>query len=326
MRAQAGGRAGRDRRAWSTTSRAELKPPLDKYVESLPKMQSGIESYAEKLKTRGAVKDVDQSIQEVGGAFSADVTPESVAFEKFLVCAIPDLDKKKDIQGVLEFLADACKKDPVPFMTKVRADCGPLVQNVDKDAQAGAVEDVQGQRQEVLRGGRSASCRPGSTAASARARARRCSTSRSFLTAAGDYMEARGELVQTAKETAARITGQPLPSAKEGSAAGRERKEGRPRRRVTGRATIVHRGPWTAFAGRRLGVSSDLMRGKVVEQVVESSPTDRNVQVRSLLMVTAVGVLAIAGAIAVTTYRNAAARARRIPPRPCRLADRRLGL
>ena len=51
------------------------------------------------------------------------------------------------------------------------------------------------------------------------------------------------------------------------------------------------------------------MRGKVVERVVESAPTDRNVQIRSLLMVTAVGVLAIAGAIAVTTYRNAAARA-----------------
>ena len=67
-------------------------------MASLPKMQAGIESYAEKLKSRGAVKDVDQSIQEVGGAFSTDVTPESVAFEKFLVCAIPGLDKMKDVQ------------------------------------------------------------------------------------------------------------------------------------------------------------------------------------------------------------------------------------
>jgi hypothetical protein len=49
------------------------------------------------------------------------------------------------------------------------------------------------------------------------------------------------------------------------------------------------------------------MRGKVVEPVV--ARTDRNVQVRSLLFVTAVGVVAVAGAIAVTTYRNAAARA-----------------
>src|SRR5262245_46038427 len=84
---------------------AELKPPLDKYLASLPKLQEGIESYAEKVKGRGAVKDVDASIQEVGAAFTPDVTPESVAFEKFMVCAIPDLDKKKDIQEVLEYMA-----------------------------------------------------------------------------------------------------------------------------------------------------------------------------------------------------------------------------
>ena len=35
-----------------------------------------------------------------------------------------------------------------------------------------------------------------------------------FLTAAGDYIEARGEVVKTAREEAARITGQPLPAEK----------------------------------------------------------------------------------------------------------------
>ena len=35
---------------------------------------------------------------------------------------------------MLEFLAETCKKDPVTFMTKVRADCGNLVQSLDKDA------------------------------------------------------------------------------------------------------------------------------------------------------------------------------------------------
>ena len=47
-----------------------LKPPLEKYVGALPKMQEGLESYAEKLKSRGATKDVDGSIQEVGAAFT----------------------------------------------------------------------------------------------------------------------------------------------------------------------------------------------------------------------------------------------------------------
>jgi hypothetical protein len=192
---------------------AVLKPSFDKYVASLPKMQEGIESYAEKLKTRGATKDVDGSIQEVGAAFAADVTPESVAFEKFLVCAIPDLDKKKDIQGVLEFLAEICKKDPVNFMTKVRADCGSLVQNVDKEAKPAPsktfkanvkkfVEDEQRQLQAWEYCGKRS--RKGKKAIDLEP----------FLLAFGDYMEARNELVRTAREEAARITGQPLPKEK----------------------------------------------------------------------------------------------------------------
>ena len=191
-----------------------LRPPLEKYVAALPKMQEGLETYAEKLKTRGATKDVDQSIQEVGTAFTAEPTAESVAFEKFLVCAIPDLDKKKDIQEVLQFLADTCKKDPVAFMTKVRSDCGPLVQNVDKDAKPAPsksfkanakkfYEEDQRQLQAWEYCGRKS--RKGKKVLDLEA----------FLLAAGDYMEARGELVKTAREEAARITGQPLPKEKE---------------------------------------------------------------------------------------------------------------
>ncbi len=190
-----------------------LRPPLEKYVAALPKMQEGLESYAEKLKSRSTTKDVDGSIQEVGAAFSAEVTPESVAFEKFMVCAIPDLDKKKDIQGVLEFLAETCKKDPVPFMTKVRADCGNLVQNVDKDAKPAPsktfkanvkkfYEEQQRQLQAWEWCGKKS--RKGKKVLDLEA----------FLTAAGDYIEARGEVVKTAREEAARMTGQPLPQEK----------------------------------------------------------------------------------------------------------------
>src|SRR4029078_8044651 len=191
----------------------ELKPPLDKYIESLPKMQAGLESYAEKLKSRVPTKDVDGISQEFGAAFTADVTPESVAFEKFMVCAIPDLDKKKDIQGVLEFLAETCKKDPVPFMTKVRADCGALVQNVDKDAKPAPsktfkanvkkfYEEQQRQLQAWEWCGKKS--RKGKKVLDLEA----------FLTAAGDYIGPRGEVVKTAREEAARMPGQPLPKEK----------------------------------------------------------------------------------------------------------------
>ena len=114
----------------------EFSKPIEKYRESLPKLQSGLEDYAEKLKKRGTVKDVDQLIQEVGNVWhSGEPTAEGVAFEKFLYCAVPGVGKMKDAQALLEFLADQCyKKDAVAFMTKVRTDCGGLVSNVDKEA------------------------------------------------------------------------------------------------------------------------------------------------------------------------------------------------
>jgi hypothetical protein len=116
---------------------AELAGPFEKYRTALPKLQSGLEDYAEKIQKRGSVKDADQLIQETGNAWHStpDPTPEAVAFEKFLYCAVPGLAKMKDAQVLLEFLADQCfKKDPVAFMDKVRADCGSLLNVADKEA------------------------------------------------------------------------------------------------------------------------------------------------------------------------------------------------
>jgi hypothetical protein len=198
-----------------------LRPPLEKYVGSLPKMQEGLESYAEKLKSRGATKDVDGSIQEVGAAFTADPTPESVAFEKFMVCAIPDLDKKKDIQGVLEFLAETCKKDPVPFMTKVRADCGSLVQNVDKDAKPAPSKTFKANAKKFYEE-QQRQLQAWEWCGKKSRKGKKVLDLEAFLTASGDYIEARSEVVKTAREEAARITGQPLPVEKKKAAEGDE--------------------------------------------------------------------------------------------------------
>ena len=191
---------------------AALRPPLEKYVGALPKMQEGLESYAEKLKSRGSVKDVDQSIQEVGAAFTADVTPESVAFEKFMVCAVPGLDKMKDIQGVLEFLAETCKKDPVPFMTKVRADCGSLVQNVNKDAKPAPSKTFKANAKKFFEEDQR-QLQAWDYCAKRSRKGKKVLDLEEFLTAASDYIEVRGEIAQTARDTAARISGKPIPGA-----------------------------------------------------------------------------------------------------------------
>jgi hypothetical protein len=190
----------------------DLKPSLEKYVGALPRMQTGIEVYAEKIKGRGAVKDVDQSIQEVGGAFSPEATAESVAFEKFLVCAIPDLDKKKDVQGLLEFLAETCKGNAVEFMTGVREKCGPLVQNVDKDAKATPSKTFKVNTKKLYEEDQR-QLQAWEYCAKRSRKGKKQLDLEDFLTAAGDYMESRAELVQTARETAAKIEGQPLPAA-----------------------------------------------------------------------------------------------------------------
>jgi hypothetical protein len=187
-----------------------LKPPLEKYNAALPKMQAGLESYAEKLKSRAGVKDVDATIQEIGAAFSPELTPESVAFEKFLVCAIPDLDKKKDIQAVLEYLADICKKDPINFMTKVRSECGPLVQNVDKNAKPAPSKTFKANSKKFLDEDQR-QLQAWDWCAKKSRKGKKVLDLEAFLLSSGDYIEARAELVSVAREEAARITGKPLP-------------------------------------------------------------------------------------------------------------------
>ena len=198
---------------------ADLKPSLDKYVGALPRMQTGIEVYAEKIKGRGAVKDVDQSIQEVGGAFSPDATAESVAFEKFMVCAIPDLDKKKDIQGVLEYLAATCKDHALDFMTGVRDRCGALVTNVDKDGKPAPSKTFKANTKKFYEEDQR-QLQAWDYCAKRSRKGKKQLDLEDFLTAAGDYMESRAALVQTAREAAARILGQPLPAAAKKPAAG----------------------------------------------------------------------------------------------------------
>lgn len=187
----------------------DMKAPLDKYLATLPKLQTGLESYAEKVKGRAAVKDVDAVIQEVGGAFSADPTAESVAFEKFMECAIPDLDKKKDIQAVLEFLASTCKTDAVKFMTRVREQCSPGLQNIDKDAKVKPPKTFKDFAKKFYEEDQR-QLQAWEYCAKHSRKGKKVLDLEDFLNAASDYMETRGGVVQAARDAASRITGKPL--------------------------------------------------------------------------------------------------------------------
>lgn len=115
----------------------ELSSALDKYRDTLPKLQAGVEDYAERIRTRATTKDTDQLIQEMGNMWHSyfDISAETAAYEQFLYCAVPDLKKMEDTQELVTFLYNECsKKDPVAFMERIRTECGPLLVVTDKEA------------------------------------------------------------------------------------------------------------------------------------------------------------------------------------------------
>jgi hypothetical protein len=181
---------------------AELRAPMEEHKAALPELKKGITLYAERLRDRGSLKDIDQLIQQTGDAWHTDQrpTPEAVAFDRFMHCAVPGLEKMKDAQAMLEFLADACyKKDPVSFMDRVRKDCGPLLANPDpkaapsktfKATQKRFYEDERRQLQAWDSCGRRSR------------KGKKVDDLGDFLVAVGDYMAARGKVAEAARALA----------------------------------------------------------------------------------------------------------------------------
>ena len=143
-----------------------------------------------------------------------------MAFEKFLVCAIPDLDKKKDVQGVLEFLASTCKADAVKFMTRVREQCGPLVQNLNKDGKPAPSKTFKANAKKFYEEDQR-QLQAWEYCAKRSRKGKKVLDLEEFLTASGDYIETRSDVVRAAREAASRITGTPLeaPAKKPGAPA-----------------------------------------------------------------------------------------------------------
>jgi len=185
---------------------AGLSPPasvaqaLEAYKASLPELKASMALFAERLKNRKDTKDVDSLIQEFGNAWHIEMnpTPQTIAFEKFLHCAVPGLSGMKDAQEMLEFLADACyKKDPVAFMDRVRKECGPIVENPDPAAKPSKSYKLTNKRfyeEEARMLAAWDSCGRRSQ------KGKKSEDLGEFLIAVGDYMQARAAVVKVARE------------------------------------------------------------------------------------------------------------------------------
>ena len=178
----------------------ELQAPMDAYKKTLPELQDGIEVYADRIKNRGTTKDMDQLIQEMGSAWHSEQrpSPQTIAFDKFLQCAVPEVNKMKDAQALLEHLANTCyKKDPVSFMDRVRKECGPMLANVVAGAKPSKNYKVL---QKKLYEEEARQLRAWEDCGRKARKGKKVEDLGEFLVAVGEYMTARAEVATTARK------------------------------------------------------------------------------------------------------------------------------
>jgi hypothetical protein len=125
---------------------ADYKVALDDYGKALAGLANTINTWAEGAPKRVETKTREQKITQAGETWSTTANPNKAdpdawRYDKFLHCSIPDLDKLKDGQALLEFLASKCiaKKGQsidVEFLNKVRDTCIPDAQEPPAKAPA----------------------------------------------------------------------------------------------------------------------------------------------------------------------------------------------
>lgn len=122
----------------------DLNPPpeydesLDKYGKALAALANTLQVWAEGAPKRVEVQAREQKLKSAGETWSTTANPSKAdplawQYDKFLHCAVPELDKLKDSQALLELLASKCiaKKGQeldTAFLNKLRDTCIPEAQ------------------------------------------------------------------------------------------------------------------------------------------------------------------------------------------------------
>ncbi len=124
----------------------EYKTALDEYGKALAGLANTINVWAEGAPKRVETRQRESKITQAGETWSTTANvnkadPDAWRYDKFLHCSIPDIDKLKDGQALLEFLASKCiaKKGQaidMEFLGKVRDTCIPEAQEAPAKAPA----------------------------------------------------------------------------------------------------------------------------------------------------------------------------------------------
>jgi hypothetical protein len=114
-----------------------LRDPLATYLASLANIEAALRLYGERLKSRESVKKVDEEMAAQAKAWheAPRPTPETIAYDRFLHCAVPELDALASGQALYDHLARRCfEQNPLPFIERVRRECGPLLREREQRA------------------------------------------------------------------------------------------------------------------------------------------------------------------------------------------------
>jgi hypothetical protein len=101
-------------------------PAAVRYAAALGALESAVRLYAERLERLAPMEELDEEIVAHARAWYGDAKAKHAGYERFLTCAVPELQTLADDRALYDWLADRCfKHDPVPFMARVRKECGP---------------------------------------------------------------------------------------------------------------------------------------------------------------------------------------------------------
>lgn len=139
-------KASRAVNEFSPPAPSEYKTALDDYGKALAGLANTLNTWAEGAPKRVETKQRESKITQAGETWSTTANPSKAdpdawRYDKFLHCAVPDIDKFKDSQALLEFIASKCiaKKGQgvdQEFLAKVRDTCIPDAQEAPAKAPA----------------------------------------------------------------------------------------------------------------------------------------------------------------------------------------------
>ncbi len=124
----------------------EYAVALENYGKALSGLANTIGVWAEGAPKRFAVRNQENKVKTAGDAWNTTANvkkpdPDALRYDKFLRCAVPTLDKLKDGQELLEFIASKCvqsKTRPVDtaYLGHLRDECIPQAQEPPAKAPA----------------------------------------------------------------------------------------------------------------------------------------------------------------------------------------------